>query len=100
MFYVLFYDYIADIGERRPAFRDAHLAALGEHVERGEVVLGGAWADPLDGAAIVFKTADRGVVERFVGSDPYVTNGLVSSWRIREWTVVVGAALRDAPTEG
>ena len=28
--------------------------------------------------------------EAFATSDPYVTNGLVTSWRVRHWTTVVG----------
>ena len=34
----------------------------------------------------------RDVVRRFVDADPYVLNGLVRSWEIRRWNVVVGAA--------
>ena len=30
------------------------------------------------------------MVEAFVEQDPYVRNGLVTSWHIREWNVVVG----------
>jgi uncharacterized protein YciI len=30
------------------------------------------------------------VVEAFTKADPYVQNGLVTGWRIREWNVVVG----------
>ena len=93
MYFVLFYDYVPDIAERRPQFRDAHLSALSAYAERGEVVLAGAWAEPLDGAAIVFNVPSRESVEWFAESDPYVQNGLVTSWRIREWSVVLGSAL-------
>jgi hypothetical protein len=30
------------------------------------------------------------VAETFAKTDPYVLNGLVSSWRVREWATVVG----------
>ena len=90
MYYVLLYDYVEDVAERRPQFRDAHLSLISAHVDRGEILFGGAWADPMNGAAIVFKVADRSVVERFVEADPYVQNRLVTLWRIREWTVVAG----------
>jgi uncharacterized protein YciI len=30
------------------------------------------------------------VAENFARADPYVTRGLVKSWRVREWTVVIG----------
>ena len=93
MYYVLLYDYVDDVAERRPQFREAHFSLIGAHKDRGEVVMAGAWANPMDGAAIVFRTEDRSLVERFVERDPYVQNGLVPSWSIREWTVVAGAAL-------
>ena len=93
MYYLLFYDYVETVLERRAPYRDAHLALLQEYIARGELVLGGAFADPVDGATLVFKVEDRAKVEEFVGKDPYAVNGLVTGWRIREWTVVVGAAL-------
>lgn len=88
MYFILFYEYVADAAERRAPFRAEHLALLGEYRERGEVVMAGAFANPLDGAAIVFKVDDAAKVEAFVGGDPYVANGIVTSWRVREWTVV------------
>jgi uncharacterized protein YciI len=51
--------------------------------------MGGAFADPVDGAVLLFRVDDRSVVEAFVRRDPYVTNGVVTRWRIRPWTVVV-----------
>ena len=92
MYFLLFYDYIENVVERRAPYREAHLALVQEYVARGELVLGGAFADPVDGAAIVFKVEDRVKVEEFAGKDPYVVNGLVTGWRIREWTVVAGSA--------
>ncbi len=93
MYFLLFYDYVENIVERRTPYREAHLALIGEYVERGELVLGGAFANPADGAAIVFKVENQAKIEEFVEKDPYVINGLVTEWRIREWTVVVGSAL-------
>jgi hypothetical protein len=93
MYFLLFYDYVEDVLERRAPLREAHLALVREYVERGELLLAGAYADPADGAALVFKVEDRASVEGFAGRDPYVGNGLVTAWRIREWTVVAGAAL-------
>lgn len=93
MHFLLFYDYVDNILERRAPYREAHLALVGEYVARGELVLGGAFANPADGAAIVFKVEDRARIEEFVEKDPYVINELVTGWRIREWTVVVGTAL-------
>lgn len=85
---LLLYDYVDDIVERRAPFREAHLALISEAHDRGVVLMAGALVDPVDGAAIVFTTDDRGVVEDFVSKDPYVQGGLVRSWRIRSWNVV------------
>ena len=90
MYYVLLYDYSDDVLERRPVFRDEHLGMLRELNARGIVPLAGAWDEPVDGAAIVFKTDDTSVIQDFVDSDPYFRNGLVKSWRIRKWSVVIG----------
>ena len=93
MYFLLFYDYVENIVERRAPYREAHLEMVRSYVDQGELLLGGAFADPADGAAIVFKVEDRAEVEKFVERDPYVINGLVTAWRIREWTVVVGTAM-------
>lgn len=90
MYYVLLYDVVDDYVERRAPFRDAHLGLARAAHARGEIVMAGAFADPVDGAALVFKTDDPTVVERFAEQDPYVRNGLVTNWRVRRWNVVVG----------
>jgi uncharacterized protein YciI len=88
MHYILFYEYVADVAERREPHRAAHLSLLRELHEQGKLVMAGAYTDPLDGAALVFT--DRAAAESFVTDDPYIANGIVSQHRIREWNVVVG----------
>jgi uncharacterized protein YciI len=90
MHYLLFYDVADDYVARRGEFRGAHLEKARAAVERGELVLGGALAHPVDGAVLLFSGTSREVAERFAQADPYVTSGLVKSWRVREWTTVVG----------
>lgn len=48
MHYLLMYDFAPDYLERRGEFRNEHLALAWQGHERGEVVLGGALADPAD----------------------------------------------------
>jgi uncharacterized protein len=86
---VLEYDLVDDYLERRAALRDEHLALARTAHERGELVLAGALPDPYDRALLVW-TAPRETVEEFVARDPYVVHGLVRTWRIRPWNVVVG----------
>ena len=91
-YFALLYDVVPDYVERRAAYRADHLALAREAASRGELVLGGAFAEPADGALLVFRGADRSVAESFAAADPYVRNGVVTHWRVRPWTVVVGAA--------
>lgn len=88
--FALFYDVIDDYVARRAVYRDQHLAHATAAYERGEIVLAGALADPVDRALIVFRAADASVVEDFARNDPYVINGLVTAWQVRPWTVVIG----------
>ena len=90
MHYLLFYEYAPDYLERRGEFRDQHLALAKASIDRGEFFLGGAYADPADGAVIVFSGSSPEVAESFAKADPYVVNGLVTSWHVREWTTVAG----------
>ena len=90
MYLVLQYDLVDDYLERRSEFREEHLGLARAARKRGELALAGAFTDPADTALLVWATEDRSVVEAFAGADPYVVNGLVREWRIREWNVVVG----------
>jgi uncharacterized protein len=83
--YTLAEDYL----ERRAALREEHLALAQAAHERGELLLAGALPDPYDRALLVW-TAPREVVERFAEQDPYVVHGLVTTWTVRPWNVVVG----------
>jgi uncharacterized protein YciI len=91
-FYVLLYELVGDHIARRGAFRDEHLKLARESSARGELMLGGAFADPPDKALLVFRADDRSVPESFARHDPYVTNGLVKRWEVHAWTVVIGNA--------
>ena len=97
-FFLLTYDYVDDILEKRVPHRAGHLAHAKAAIEEGKVVLGGAFAD-LKQAGIVFRVPDAAEVEAFARSDPYVKQGLVTSHSVREWTVVVGEdAISGIPT--
>ena len=90
MHYLMFYDLVPDYLERRGEFRDAHLALAREAVARGELVLAGALAEPADQAVLLFNAESPAVPAAFAEADPYVRAGLVSAWRVRPWTTVVG----------
>jgi uncharacterized protein YciI len=88
--YLLFYEAGEDYAERRQPFRNAHLQHAREAVVRGELVLGGAYANPIDGAVILFRGDSPAAAEEFAKNDPYVVNGVVKKWYVRRWTTVVG----------
>jgi len=91
MHYVLFYEVVDNYPERRAPFRAAHIAHARAAAARGELVLGGAFANPPDGSMLLFRGSSPAVAEAFAAADPYVTNGVVTRWRVREWATVVGA---------
>jgi uncharacterized protein YciI len=89
MFYLLIYDVVENYVERRAAFREEHLKLAKEYAEQGALILGGALSDPVDQAVLVFNADSHAVVEDFVARDPYFQQGLIRSYRIRTWTVVI-----------
>lgn len=90
MHYLLIYETSADYLERRGQFRTEHLALGWQASDRGELVMGGALANPADGAVLIFKGDSPEVAKKFAQADPYVRNGLIKSWRVREWATVIG----------
>ncbi len=92
MHYLLFYEVGEDYVSRRTQFRELHLEKAWKASDRGELVLGGALADPVDGAVLLFKGDSPEVAEKFAKEDPYVTNGAVKRWYVREWRTVAGDA--------
>ena len=91
-YFVLRYDAVVDdYVNRRTPFRPDHLNLVREAQARGEIVMAGAVGDPPDGALFVFRGDSADVATRFANTDPYMTNGLVLSWRVQPWHVVVGA---------
>lgn len=95
--FLLFYDAGPDYAERRAPHRSAHLAYARAAAERGELLLGGAFADPIDGSVLLFRAEARETPEAFAAADPYVREGVVQAWRVREWTTVVGDGALTSP---
>jgi uncharacterized protein YciI len=95
MHYLLFYVVGEDYVAKRAEFREAHLEKAWKASERGELLLGGALANPVDGAVLLFQGESPAVAEKFAEADPYVTSGAVKRWYVRQWTTVAG---KDAAT--
>lgn len=98
--HLLLYEVVEDYLERRPAYRAEHLAAAAREREAGRLILAGAFGDPPNGAALIFRGVDAEHVRAFAEADPYVRAGLIRSWRVEPYTVVVGApGLTAAPPD-
>lgn len=65
----------------------AHRARLDEFHARGTLLMAGPWANPMEGALAVFTS--REAAEEFVQGDPFVLNGVVTAWSLREWNEVL-----------
>jgi len=99
MYFLLTYDLVSDYMERREAFRNEHIKLALSAVERGELLLGGALTDPSDGAVLLFTGNSTEVAEKFAKQDPYVQNGLVVDWKVRPWSIVLGAGISPLSME-
>ena len=90
MYYILFYKTVDNYVERRAPYREEHLKYANAAHNKGALVMAGALAEPADGAVLLFKGDGPLVAEEFAKNDPYVKNGLITEWKVRPWTVVIG----------
>jgi len=91
MHYLLFYEKAPGYQTRQDPLQTPHLVYVQAAVRRGELILAGSLLDPNDGAAVLFFKADSpAVAEAFAKADPYVTQGIVNKWWVRQWDTVVG----------
>ena len=96
-YHVLEYTYagrdVEEMKKLRLPLRSIHLAHAEQSRRKGQLVLGGAFGDfqPASGGLLIFRGCEMGDVEAFAKSDPYVTQKLVTSWKVRPWTVVLDA---------
>lgn len=88
--FLLIYEADADYAEKRAPHRAEHLALAKEAAARGELLVAGALTDPIDSSVFLFAGEGPQAAIAFAESDPYVTEGVIRSWRVREWATVVG----------
>ncbi|GBF96020.1 hypothetical protein Rsub_08835 [Raphidocelis subcapitata] len=88
-YWVLRYEYVADILERRGPYREAHLRGAQAKLATGQLVCAGATGTPPDGGLFLFKDISQEDVEAFVTADPYFKNGLITSYKISNYAVAV-----------
>lgn len=87
MKYVMFYESAPDVATRVAPHFAAHVERLNEFHDRGVLLMVGTFGDPQnEGSMAVFTT--REAVEEFVAGDPFVRNGVVANWYVREWNEI------------
>ena len=88
MKYVLLYTSADDVLTRAPRHFAAHRERLEEFHARGELLMVGTFGDPqTQGSMAVFATREG--AEAFVAGDPFVLEGVVAGWELREWDEVL-----------
>lgn len=90
MHYILFYKAVENYIEKRAPYRTEHLALIEKAFQEKILIMAGAFAEPADGGAFIFKSDNPIAAETFAKKDPYVKNGLITEWYVRPWTVVAG----------
>jgi uncharacterized protein len=86
--YVLLYHSADDVASKAPLHYQAHVGWYTPFHERGELLMIGTFGDPqTEGAMAIFSSRDA--AERFVADDPFVRNGVVARWEIRDWNEAV-----------
>jgi uncharacterized protein len=82
--FVLFYESADDVLTKAPLHLAAHSARGREFHERGTLVAYGPFGNAQEeGSMAVFTSHEA--AEEFARGDPFVLNGVVRDWHIREW---------------
>jgi uncharacterized protein YciI len=80
---VILYRSAPNVMAKAPLHFGAHKARLDVFQTRGDLLAVGTWADPQEGSMAVFRT--RAAAEEFVRDDPFVKEGVVASYEIKDW---------------
>lgn len=85
---VLLYESADDVVTKAADHFAAHLDRIEEFHARGEILMVGTFGDPqAEGSMAVFPT--RASAEAFVAGDPFVLEGVVRAWQIRDWNEIL-----------
>lgn len=88
MKYVVFYESSENVASKAPLHMERHSALIDEFVASGRLLLIGTFADPQkDGAMSIFPTREAAL--DFVARDPFVAQGVVKAWTLKEWREIL-----------
>lgn len=89
--YLLKYDYIPDVLEKRGPYREGHLGLAQQLIDEGRCLIGGPTGpvgmEVPTGALFLFTDVEA--AQQFVKDDPYVSGGIVTGHEIQEYNVVL-----------
>jgi uncharacterized protein YciI len=86
--YVLFYEPADDIASKAPEHFPAHSARLDEFHSHGTLLMVGSFGNPQEEGSMAVFTS-REAAEEFATGDPFVLNGVVRNWYVRDWDEVL-----------
>eukprot|EP00934_Nitzschia_sp_Nitz4_P001855 Nitzschia sp. Nitz4//scaffold42_size132992//114557//114841//NITZ4_003419-RA/size132992-processed-gene-0.47-mRNA-1//-1//CDS//3329551778//1855//frame0 len=90
--YILEYVYIPDVMEKRGPYREGHLGLAKQMAQEGTCLHGGPTGEPgKDPTGALFVFVSQEAAESYVKGDPYIANGIVSSYTISEWNCAINA---------
>lgn len=87
--YLLTYNYVPDMINKRAPHREAHIAYAKAFESKG-LLLGGALQNPVDSGVLLFDS-DENSVKVYAENDPYFKNNLITSYSIREIMLAFGS---------
>ncbi len=89
--YVVEYRYDEDLSNLVSDFRPAHREYLRSLQSKGNLVASGFLRDAVfDGAMLILRAGTAQQAAELLNDDPFVTNGLIHSLRVREWHPTLG----------
>jgi uncharacterized protein len=92
---VVFYESAPDVAAKAAVHLAGHRARWAEFGRRGELLMIGPFANAQEeGSMGIFTT--RKAAEEFVRGDPFVLNGVIRNWFIRDW---IEALVPEPPAE-
>ena len=86
MIYMCLMDYCED-RSRIASVRPRHQAYLFGLIDQGKLISAGSFIPEDDGGLFLYEAATLHEAEHLVHDDPYIREGLITGWKLREYEV-------------
>ena len=91
LFCVTSFKSVNEAKARDPQNLAAHIARSKDLHAKGKIMMAGAFLDDLDGTLTTMAVfSSREDAKEYAKGDPFVLNGTVTKWFIREWANILG----------